>query len=81
MFLDDTACNLGSANLIKFVDENGNFINESEFQPIGLSDTIVYQSDSEGAPVVFYIKYRLKISREQMSGFYQTDINYSLTTE
>ena len=25
MFLDDTACNLASINLIKFVDADGNF--------------------------------------------------------
>ncbi len=31
MFLDDTACNLASINLIKFIDEKGNF-RVSEFQ-------------------------------------------------
>jgi ribonucleoside-diphosphate reductase alpha chain len=28
MFLDDTACNLASLNLMRFVDENGNFLTE-----------------------------------------------------
>jgi hypothetical protein len=52
-----------------------------DFQPLKQNETPVYRSDEEGSPAVFYLKYRMRLRKQQLAGFYQSQLNYKLSTE
>ncbi len=55
--------------------DGGNFIS------LGISNQLVFESNTAGDAAVFYIRYRIQYDSSQMSGLYRSDLHFTLSDD
>jgi len=63
------------------VDEEGGALPLEDERAINNTEQTIYESNYLGDSDVFYIKYIMHFDKEQISGFYRSDIQFSLSDD